>query len=138
MFLNTPKPFSLTIETPEKVFFDDEVTQVIVSTPDGELGIMSDYMPTIAVVSEGVMRIEKDGAWHSAALSQGFMDITASGTEIFVDTAEWAEDIDVLRSEAALRRAEERLRGQLSHNEYMRTHAAVARASARLKATKSK
>jgi F-type H+-transporting ATPase subunit epsilon len=61
--------------------------------------------------------------------------MSAGGAEFFVDTAEWAEDIDILRSQAALRRAEERMRGKLSHTEYLHTHAAVARATARLHAT---
>jgi F-type H+-transporting ATPase subunit epsilon len=95
---------------------------------------MAGYMPSISVVSEGVLQLEKDNIWHNAAVTQGFMDISASGAELFVDAAEWAEDIDVLRSEAALRRAEERLRGKLSHTEYLHTQAAVARATARLKA----
>jgi F-type H+-transporting ATPase subunit epsilon len=133
--MNMPKTFKLSIYTPEKLFFDNEVTQVIFATPEGVISIMADYMPSIAVVSEGVLRVEKDNAWHSAAVSQGFMDVSASGAEFFVDTAEWAEDIDVLRSKAALHRAEERLRGKLSHTEYLHTHAAVARATARLKAT---
>jgi F-type H+-transporting ATPase subunit epsilon len=133
-----PKTFKLSIYTPEKKFFDDEVTQVIVSTPEGVIGVMADYMPSINLVSEGVLKVEKDNVWHNAAVSQGFMDMSASVAEFFVDTAEWDEDIDVLRSEAALRRASERLRGKLSHTEYLHTHAAVARATARLNATRSK
>jgi F-type H+-transporting ATPase subunit epsilon len=132
-----PKTFKLSIYTPEKKFYDDDVTQAIVSTPEGVIGIMADYMPSIAIVSECVLKVEKDGAWHSAAVSQGFMDMSAAGAEVFVDTAEWAEDIDVLRSEAALRRAEQRLRDKLSYTEYVHTHAAVARATARLKATQT-
>jgi F-type H+-transporting ATPase subunit epsilon len=130
------KTFKLSILTPEKLFFDNEVTQAIVTTPDGVIGIMAGYMPCIAVVSEGVLKIEIDNAWHSAAVSQGFIDMSASVAELFVDTAEWAEDIDVPRSKAALHRAEERLRGKLSHTEYLHTHAAVARATARLNATR--
>ena len=124
--------------TPEKDFCDDEVTQIIVSTPDGEMGIMDGHMPIIAVVTESILRVEKNGEWHNAAIGQGFLDLSSDTVELFVDSAEWAEDIDVLRSETALHRAEERLRGNLSHAEYLRTHAAVARATARISATKSK
>jgi F-type H+-transporting ATPase subunit epsilon len=138
MYTNMPKTFRLSIFTPDKVFFDDEITQVAVTTPEGEMGIMADYMPSIAVVSEGILKVEKSGVWHSAAVSQGFMEVSAAGIELFVDSAEWAEDIDVLRSETALHRAEERLRSNLSHTEYLRTHAAVARATARLKAAQIK
>jgi len=43
----------------------------------------------------------------------------------------------VPRSEKALHRAEERLRGSLSHTEYLRTQTAVTRATARLKTAHS-
>ena len=133
-----PKSFNLIIMTPEKDFFSGEVTEVVVNTPEGEIGIMAGHMPIIAVVTESILKVEKDGAWHNAAVGQGFLDMSSDTVELFVDSAEWAEDIDVLRSETALHRAEERLRGKLSHTEYLRTHAAVARATARIKATQSK
>jgi F-type H+-transporting ATPase subunit epsilon len=133
-----PKTFRLIILTPDKDFFEDEVTEVIVKTPEGEIGILAEHMPIIAVVIESILKVEKDGQWHNAAVGQGFLDSTSDVVELFVDSAEWAEDIDVLRSEAALHRAEERLRGKLTHAEYLRTHTAVARATARIGATKSK
>ena len=132
-----PRTFKLLVMTPEKDFFNDEVTEIILSTSDGEMGVMSGHMPVIGVITESILRVEKDGVWRRAAIGQGFLDMSSDTVELFVDSAEWAEDIDVLRSETALRRAEERLRGKLSHAEYLRTHAAVARATARLKATKN-
>jgi F-type H+-transporting ATPase subunit epsilon len=134
--MNMPKTCKLSIYTPEKMFFEGEVTQVIVTTPEGVIGVMPGYMPSINLVSESILKVEQEGAWHQAAVSQGFMEISVSGAELYVDTAEWAQEIDVLRSEAALRRAEERLRGKLSHTEYLHTHAAIARAKARLDATR--
>jgi len=133
-----PKTFRFIVMTPDKDFFNDEVTQIIVSTPDGDMGIMAEHMPIIAVVTESVLKVEKDDTWHNAAIGQGFLEMTSDIAELFVDSAEWAEDIDVLRSETALQRAEERLRGKLSHAEYLRTHAAVARATARLNAAQGK
>ena len=132
------KTFKLLVMTPEKEFINDDVTQIIISTPDGDMGMMAEHMPVIAAVTESVLRVERDGKWHNAAIGQGFLEMTSKIVEIFVDSAEWAKDVDAQRSEAALQRAEERLRGKLSHTEYLRTHAAVARATARLKAVKSK
>jgi len=132
------KNVKLSILTPEKVFFDGEVSQIVAVTPEGEMGIMAGHMPSIAVVSDSLLRIEENGTWRSAALGQGIMDVSAAGIEFFVDTAEWDEDIDVPRSEKALHRAEERLRGSLSHTDYLRTRTAIARATARLKTAHSR
>jgi F-type H+-transporting ATPase subunit epsilon len=129
----------LLVLTPDKAFYEGEVSQIIVTTPEGEMGIMAHHMPIIAVIPESdLIIIQSDGARHEASVSQGFLDMTETDVEIFVDSAEWAEDIDVKRAEAALHRAEERLSDkQLSHTEYLRTHAAVSRATARLRAAKS-
>ena len=130
------KSFKFLVMTPEKDFFNDDVTQVIVCTPDGEMGIMAEHMPMIAVVAESMLRFEAGGHWKSAAIGKGFLEMISGIAELFVDSAEWAEDIDVTRCEAALDRAQERLHGHLSHSEYLRTHAAVARAKARINASK--
>jgi len=132
------KNVKLSILTPEKVFFEGDVTQIIAQSPEGEMGIMADHMPSIAVVSDSILKVEENGAWRSAALGQGIMSVSSGRIEFFTDTAEWDEEIDVQRSEKALHRAEERLRGRLSHTEYLRTHTAVARATARLKTAQSK
>jgi len=133
------KNVKLSILTPEKVFFNGEVSQIIAETPEGEMGIMIGHMPSIAVVSDSLLKIEENGSWRSAALGQGIMDVSSSGIEFFVDTAEWGEDIDVQRSEKALHRAEDRLHyGNLSRADYIRTRAAIARATARLKTAHSR
>jgi len=132
------KNVKLSVLTPEKLFFAGEVSQIIAETPEGEMGIMIGHMPSIAVVSDSILKIEVNGAWRSAAVGQGIMNVSAAGIEFFVDTAEWDEDIDVPRSEKALQRAEERLRGRLSNVEYLRTRTAIARATARLKTAQNR
>jgi len=133
------KNIKLSILTPEKVFFNGEVSQIVTQTPEGEMGIMAGHMPSIAVVSDSLLKVEENGTWRSAALGQGIMDVSAAGIEFFVDTAEWDKDIDVPRSEKALHRAEDRLHsGNLSHVEFVRTHTAIARATARLKTAHSR
>jgi len=132
------KNVNLSILTPEKVFFKGEVSQITAETSEGEMGIMAGHMPIIAVISDSFLKVDENGAWRGAALGQGIMNVSSAGIEFFVDTAEWAEDIDVQRSEKALRRAEERLRRSLSHTEYLRTQTAIARATARLKTAQNK
>ena len=134
--MSMPGIFNLLIITPEKVFFRSEVTQLIITTPEGDMGVMVGHMPVITVVPESLIKIESEGKWQTAVIGQGFLEVASTHAELFVDTAEWPQDIDIARTEAALHRAEERLRGNLSHTEYLRTHAAVARATVRIKAAK--
>lgn len=130
--------FMLRVLTPEKRFWEGSVRQIIFSTTEGSMGIMADHAATIAAVAEGTLEVyDAEDNYRVAAISQGFADIRGSVAELFVDTVEWAEDIDTARAAEALRRAEERLRKNLKRVEYLRTQTAVARAAARLKAAEA-
>lgn len=126
--------FHLRLLSPEKNFFDGEVTEVIFSTHEGRMGVMAGHSPTMASVVEGTLEILVDGEWKIAAVSEGFATIAYETAEFYLDTAEWAEEIDVLRASEALRRAEHRIQSNISRMEQIRTQAAMSRALARLKA----
>lgn len=128
------KEFMLTILTPQKRFLSSEVEQVIFDTPKGRIGLMADHMPMVAAVAYGIMEICVEGKWRTAAVGQGFAEVGHNMAEFFVDSIEWAEDIDTARAREALRRAEQRLRNDLSRIEVLRNQAAMARAIGRLKA----
>ena len=128
---------SLSIMSPEKDFFEGEVREIVFSTPLGRLGIMAGHAPVVAAVSEGVLEIMYGDERKIAAVGQGFAEIAYEKAEFFVDTVEWAEDIDAIRAREALERAEQRIRSNINRIEYMRTQAAMSRALARLKAVES-
>ena len=130
-------PFSLQILSPEKNFFDGDVEEIIFSTPEGSIGIMRGHSPMIAAVSEGVVEILENGERKIAAVGQGFCEIDYKRAVFYLDTAEWAEDIDVARAKEALDRANHRIHNIQSKKEYMRTQASISRALARLKAAES-
>ncbi len=128
--------FYLEIVTPERKFFEGEAETVIVRTPEGEMGVLKDHEPAVVAIGTGIIRIQTDGKWKEAAVSEGFMEVTHQKTIAFVDTAEWPEEIDVNRAKAAKDRAEERLQQKLAMIEHMRSQAALARALARLRVTR--
>lgn len=128
--------FKLEILTPEKLFFSEEVDKVVVNTPNGELGVLRGHIPLVTVISIGAARITIDDVTSEAVLSEGFMEINRDRVIILVDTAEWPEEIDIKRAEAAKQRALNRLHSKLSKVEYLRTQAALSRALARINAKK--
>ena len=129
--------FLLTVLTPEKEFFSGEVNEIVFSTPEGRIGIMSGHAPIIASVSEGIIEILIGDEWKTAAAGQGFCEVAYERVEFFVDTAEWADEIDAIRAKEALERAEHRINSNLGRMEYLRTQAAMSRAMARLKTVES-
>lgn len=128
--------FRLEIVTPDRSFFSGEVEMVVLRATDGELGILRGHLPMVSAVAEGPIRILQNGQWQEAAITSGFMEVKQDKTIILVDTAEWPDEIDAGRAEAAKQRAEERLKHKLSNVEYLRTQAALSRAIARLQVKK--
>ena len=59
--------FNLEIITPEKQFFSGEVEDIIVTTPDGEMGILNNHYRTVACLVPGSIIILVDGKWRDAA-----------------------------------------------------------------------
>lgn len=130
-------PFFLRILSPEKKFFEGNVEEVIFTTPEGSIGIMGGHAPMIAAVCEGVIEVYSDGERKIAAVGQGFCEITYHIGEFYLDTAEWADEIDIVRAKDALDRANHRIHSIQSRQEYLRTQASMSRALARLKAAES-
>lgn len=73
---------------------------------------------------------------HEVVVSDGFAEIMPDYVILLVSSAERPEEIDRKRAERARERAEERLRQKQSIREYHLSKAALARAMARLKATR--
>lgn len=127
--------FHLEVITPERKFYSGEAESIVFKTVDGEIGVLAKHAPTVVAVSVGPLKINADGKWIEAVVTDGFAEIMPDKVILLTDTAEYPEEIDINRAKAAKQRAEERLQRQLSNIEYTRSKAALARAMARLKAT---
>jgi F-type H+-transporting ATPase subunit epsilon len=88
----------------------------------------------VAALDIGTMKILANGEWMECTTSEGFVEVRPDETIIFSQTAEWPNEIDLRRAQEARERAEEKLRQQLSHTEYMQNQIALARAMVRLRA----
>jgi ATP synthase F1 subcomplex epsilon subunit len=124
--------FHLTINTPTRKFFEDDVDSVVVKTYDGEIGILKSHEPIVIPVEVGPITIRNDDNVKRAYIAGGFMNVMGDIVEIFSDDALWPEEIDTRRAEEAKMRAEERMRAKKSQEEFIRARAALARAMARL------
>lgn len=130
------KTFNLTILTPKHTFFDDDALELVLETPDGQLGILPGHQPMVISLVEGTINIkQKNGVWHEAAASSGFATVLQDEVDVMLQTAEWAEDIDAARAKEAVRIADERLRQKKSMQEYHMARTMLARAMVRLRVT---
>src|SRR3989344_3975517 len=107
--------FILKIVTPEKVLFNQKVSQVSVATIQGEITILPHHLPLVSQLKSGEIFI-KHGQNQEVllAVSGGFIEVLPEPVVILADTAERAEDIDEAEAAAAHRRATELLKTKVA------------------------
>ena len=122
------------IVTGERVVYtEDDVDMVVAPGIDGTLGILPRHAPLITVLSSGELRIKKDGREQALIVFGGFMEVTPDRVIVLADTAEHAEEIDVARAEEARRRAESSITNRQSMVDLEQAEAALRRANLRLR-----
>lgn len=104
--------FQLQIISPERIFFEGQVTMVETRTTEGDIGILKDHIPLTAVTVPGVLTIHQDGQTRTAAVHDGFLEILKDKVIVLAEACEWPEEIDINRAREAKIRAERRLRGE--------------------------
>ena len=127
------KKFQIEIIASDHPFYHGECEMLIFPGIDGEHGILANHEAMVTCLSAGELRYQINEEWHYAAVSDGFIEITADKVVILADTIERPEDIDSHRAEEAKQQAEEKLRQKLGIMEYYQTKAAMNRAMNRLK-----
>ena len=124
--------FRLKIVTPDRIFYEGEVSMVEMNTTDGEIGVYSQHVPTTFILVPGVLAIHEDGEKKYAALHAGFAEVLQNQVTVLAEAAEWPDEIDVERAERAKARAEERLRDRADNINQMRAESALRRALTRI------
>lgn len=125
--------FKLTIVTPDREFFNEDVDMVEFNTTEGEIGIYKGHIPLTVIVKPGILTITQGDSVRNAALHAGFVQILPEEVTILAEIIEWPGEIDEERAKAARERAEGRLHGG-SDIDIVRAEAALMRAIARINA----
>lgn len=125
------------IATPERVVFKNDVDQITLPTKQGEITILPNHIPLIAVLKPGEIVIKNDNEEVSLAVSGGFIEVLSDKVVVLADTAERAEELDIERAEAARKRAEEALKQKkFDAKEFASLTAMMEKELARLKVAK--
>ncbi|MDO8619004.1 MAG: ATP synthase F1 subunit epsilon [Candidatus Daviesbacteria bacterium] len=123
---------NLKVVTPEKEIFSGEVDEVVVTTPDGEIGILPNHTNLMSSVVAGEMRIKNGGKTTVMVTGSGLLQVTDNNLSIMTDLAEEAADIDEKAAEEARKRAEQALEQKLTDEEYAQTIVVLEKSLARL------
>lgn len=124
--------FHVEIITPDRVFYKGEADMIEFNTADGEIGVYKDHIPLTTVLEPGVVIIHKDGEEKVAAVHAGFAEILGEKVTLLAELAEWPEEIDVNRAEAAKERAEARIKTRAENLDLKRAEYALHKALIRI------
>nr|QFQ43522.1 ATP synthase CF1 epsilon subunit [Medinilla assamica] len=125
---------NLCVLTPNRIVWDSEVKEIILSTNSGQIGILRNHAPIATAVDIGILRIRLNDEWLTMALMGGFARIGNNEITILVNEAEKGSDIDPQEAQETLELAEANLRKAEGKRQTIEGNLAVRRARTRVEA----
>jgi F-type H+-transporting ATPase subunit epsilon len=125
----------LEIVTPEKAVVDEEVKIVMAPGTQGEFGVLPGHTTFLTTLKVGSIRyVDASGKERYVFVSGGFAEALPDKVTVLAESAERRRNIDVQRAQAALERAQQRLKEERAKEQidFARAKAALDRAMARL------
>lgn len=126
------KIFQVEIITPDRVFYTGDATMIEFNTVNGEIGVYKHHIPLTTVLAPGIVTITNGDEKKTAAVHAGFAEILGEKVTLLAEVAEWPDEIDLARAEAAKERAEERLSNKSANLDVARAELALRRALVRI------
>ena len=93
------------------VKYDQDVYEVVLPTLDGEIGVLTDHMPLVSVVSDGVISVrvnprDNDRDLIYFATNGGVIEVSDNNLNILVDEADHEDSINEAEAKAAYEKAQ--------------------------------
>ncbi|HEY7994557.1 MAG: ATP synthase F1 subunit epsilon [Candidatus Eremiobacterales bacterium] len=129
-----PATFALAVITPAEVKFEGTAEIVIAPGAAGDIGALANHAPMLTTLRIGVLRATVEGARRiEYAINAGFMQVLPDKVLVLTDLALSSSEIDVEKTRAELRTAEESLAGKRGADDIAEREA-VTWANAKLEA----
>ena len=125
---------NLRVLSPNRVIWDSEVQEIIISTNSGQMGVLPNHVSLVTAVDIGVMKIRLNGKWSTMALMGGFAKIDNDGITILVNNAERDVDINLKEAQETFKMAKADLTRAEGKRQAIEADVALKRARTRLEA----
>nr|YP_009548584.1 ATP synthase CF1 epsilon subunit [Adiantum aleuticum]AYW15559.1 ATP synthase CF1 epsilon subunit [Adiantum aleuticum] len=126
---------SLRVMAPNRIVWNSEVWEIVLSTNSGQIGILPNHAPLLTALDMGVSRIRSDGQWSAMALMGGFAMIDNNRVTILVNEAERASEIDPDEARKSFQTAQAELAEAEGRRKVIEANLTFKRAKARLEAS---
>nr|QYB22182.1 ATP synthase CF1 epsilon subunit [Pilgerodendron uviferum]BBN66837.1 ATP synthase CF1 epsilon chain [Pilgerodendron uviferum] len=125
---------NLRVLTPNRVVWDSEVQEIILTTNSGQMGVLPNHIAMVTALDIGVMKIRLNAQWSTMALMGGFAKIDNDEITLLVNNAERGIDINLQEAQESFRLAKaDRARAE-GKRQAIEADVALKRARTRLEA----
>ena len=126
--------FTFEVATPERLVIREAATEAQIPAKNGYIGVLPGHAPLLSQLGTGYASFVAGGHKTFFAVNGGFVEVLPAKVRVLAETVEKAEEIDVQRAEAALKRAQEQLSSPHVEMDPALALSAMFRAQARLEA----
>ena len=131
-------PIRCEIVSQDRTVFEGDVDIVVLPGAAGEMGVLPHHVPLLTTLKYGFVKIRQESHQEIFAVAGGVAEIQPDIVTVLADSAENIQEIDVVRAEAARKRAEDVLKKIKPEDvdTYTRYEAALRRSNLRLDAVR--
>jgi F-type H+-transporting ATPase subunit epsilon len=101
-----PTTLQLQIVSADRSLVNETVDEVEIPGASGYFGVLPGHTPLLAVLGAGELWYRQGQERHYMMIAFGFAEVQPERVTILAEIAERAEEIDLVRAEAARKRAE--------------------------------
>lgn len=123
----------LEIITPERIVYQDEVSEVVVPTVSGQITILPNHIPLLTKIAPGELIIKKQEKDQFLAIESGFLELSNNKISILADYAVRSEEIEIAKVQEAQKRAQKRMEEKGTERDFAEAEALFKRTLLELK-----
>jgi len=122
------------LQSPEGEGLDLSVSEVVLPSASGQLGVLSNHAPMMTALDTGVIRYKQEGKWMPLVVMGGFASVDSNTLSILVNDFETVDSIDAEAAKKEMEEATAKLEKAESKKDKLDATGDVKKAAARLQA----
>jgi F-type H+-transporting ATPase subunit epsilon len=104
-----PELLELEVATPERQLVREPVAEVQIPAKSGYIGVLPGHASLLSELGTGFLSYSAGGKKRYLSIQGGFVEVRPDHVRILANSAERAEEIDVERARADLKRAQDQV-----------------------------
>mmetsp|Transcript_58552 Transcript_58552/g.117181 ORF Transcript_58552/g.117181 Transcript_58552/m.117181 type:complete len:195 (+) Transcript_58552:101-685(+) len=124
----------LKVLSPEGLGVTEAVSEVVLPSASGQLGVLANHAPMMTALDIGVLRYKQQGQWKPLVVMGGFASVDANQLSILVNDFEQVDDIDLEEAKQSMEEATAALEKADSKKDKLDATQSVKKAAARVQA----